>query len=227
MSSLSQHSELAGRVVSHVYCGTESFLKETENKKQERFRSLSCLPHKGLGSGLSLSTQFALYCQTALISWGSVCSLLQFCSLQNTCAANAARKRHTHTNTPPISIYQANLLCSSRNKTSLARLEEEGRFCIHPDMLRNAHLFLPAAALLLWSTNTAYGKPYRKAEFWSFTAQCHHLLWRFVNERDQEACWLSSLKVTAGYISISLNLSYRLGTPLQPVLLQPSNEIMN
>lgn len=134
---------------------------------------------------------------------------------------------HSHTNTPPISIYQANLLCSSQNKTSLARLEEEGRFCIHPDMLRNAHLFLPAAALLLWSTNTAYGKPYRKAGFWSFTAQCRHLLWRFVNERDQEACWLSSLKVTAGYISISLNLSYRLGTPLQPVLLQPSNEIMN
>ena len=62
------------------------------------------------------------------------------------------------------------------------------------------------------------GKSYGKAGFWSLAAQCHHWLWRFVKERDQEACGLSCLKITAGYISVSLSLSYGLGTPVHPLL---------
>lgn len=153
VSSLSQHSEVAGRVVSHVYCGTESFLKETENKQQQHFRSLSCLSHKGLGLGLSLSIQCELFCQRALMSWGSVCSLLQRCSLQTTLPAKT--RTHTPAQHQPQTTQQSHPAAPKIQLASLARLEEECRFCMDLDMPRNAHLFLPAAVLLLWSTNSA------------------------------------------------------------------------
>lgn len=53
------------------------------------------------------------------------------------------------------------------------------------------------------------GNSMEKAAFWSFTA-VSPLTLKIVKERNREAFWLSCLKITAGYTSISQNLSYRL-----------------
>lgn len=229
MSSLSQHSELAGRVVSRVYCGTESFLKETENKKQQHFRSLSCLPIMvWVGASPCL---YNLYCTARehLLVGAQCVPCCSFSVSRPYVQQTLPTKAHTHT----LVHHQSQTIKQSYSAASKIKLDQTSK-----TGRRMQILYLPryAQKCPLFST---YGCS-APVEYKHCTGETLHesrvlVLHCTMSPLTLKICkWkgpgdllVSPLKITAGYISVSLSLSFRPETPLQLMLLHPSNEIMN